>query len=55
MGDWELQLKCIELMILFFHAAGHFNYAKSVRLYVQDMRELEEIMDPVEYEKFTKK
>ncbi|XP_046409257.1 uncharacterized protein LOC124174204 [Ischnura elegans] len=38
MGDWESHLECIELMIPIFHAAGHFNYAKSARLYVQDMR-----------------
>lgn len=33
MGDWEAHLNCIEHMILFFHAAGHFNYAKSARPY----------------------
>lgn len=55
MGDWESQLKCIELMIPFFHAAGHFNYAKSARLNVQDMHGLKEKMDPDEYNKFTKK
>lgn len=41
MGDWKLHLECIELMIPFFHAAGHFHYAKSARLYLQDMRSLE--------------
>lgn len=41
MGDWESHLDCIELIIPFFHAAGHFNYAKSARLYLQDMRKLE--------------
>lgn len=55
MGSWNAQLKCIELMIPFFHAAGHFNYAKSARLYVQDMNDLKEKMDPFEYEKFTEK
>lgn len=53
MGDWESHLQCIELMLPFFHAAGHFNYAKSARLYLQDMRSLKEKMDPVEYKKFT--
>lgn len=40
-------------MIPFFHAAGCFNYAKSTRLYLQDMRQLKETMDPTEYAKFT--
>lgn len=53
MGDWESHLQCIELMLPFFHAAGHFNYAKSARLYLQDMRGLKEKMDPTEYKKFT--
>lgn len=42
MGDWESHLQSIELMLPFFHAAGHFNYAKSARLYLQDMRSLKE-------------
>ncbi|XP_052758830.1 uncharacterized protein LOC128202453 [Galleria mellonella] len=54
MGDWEAHLNCIELMIPFFHAAGHFNYAKSARLYLQKMRLLKLIMDPREFKKFTK-
>lgn len=53
MGDWKSHLRCVELMIPFFHAAGHFNYAKSARLYLQDMNDLNNTMDPAEYEKFT--
>lgn len=53
MGNWKLHLQCVELALPFFHAAGHFNYAKSARLYLQDMRNLEKTMDPVEYKKFT--
>lgn len=53
MGDWESHLKYIEHMIPFFHAAGHFNYAKSSRLYLQDMNNLKTTMDPTEYKKFT--
>lgn len=53
MGNWKLHLECVELAIPFFHAAGHFNYAKSARLYLQDMRNLHETMDPVEFKKFT--
>lgn len=36
MGDWKSYLNCIKLMIPFFHTAGHFNYAKSARQYLQD-------------------
>lgn len=40
MGDRKSHLECIELMLPFFYAAGHFNCAKSARLYLQDMRSL---------------
>lgn len=53
MGDWKAHLECVELTIPFFHAAGHFNYAKSTRLYLQRMRSLKEKMDPEEFKKFT--
>lgn len=51
MGDWKLQLYYVELTIPFFHAAGQFNYAKSARLYLQDMKSLKETI--YEYRKFT--
>lgn len=38
MGDWKSHLITTELMIPYFHAAGHFHYAKSTHLYVQDMK-----------------
>lgn len=41
-GDFELHLKCVEQMIPYFHASGHFLYAKSAHLYLQDMTKLEE-------------
>lgn len=53
MGDWKLHLECIRNMLPFFHAAGHFNYSKSARLYLQDMKQLESKIDPVEYKRFT--
>ena len=37
MGDWSLHLNTVKVMIPFFHAAGHFPYAKSAQLYLQDM------------------
>lgn len=53
MGDWNLHLHTIERMIPYFHASGHFPYAKSAQLYLQDMQELPTKMDPEEFQKFT--
>ncbi|KYN10148.1 hypothetical protein ALC57_17724 [Trachymyrmex cornetzi] len=39
-GDWDLHLRAVELMIPFFHAARHFPYAKSNEIYLQKMRGL---------------
>ena len=52
-GNWKLHLQSIELMIPFFHVCGHYPYAKAATLYVQDMNDLENCMDPEEYKKFT--
>lgn len=52
-GDWISHLRNVELMIPFFHSAGHMSYAKSAQLYLQDMHELERCMDPLEYKTFT--
>ncbi|GBN24092.1 hypothetical protein AVEN_4049-1 [Araneus ventricosus] len=41
-------------MLPFFHAAGHFFYAKCAHLYMQDTLNLIDRIDPIEYEKFTK-
>ncbi|GBL74674.1 hypothetical protein AVEN_243563-1 [Araneus ventricosus] len=41
-------------MLPFFHAAGHFLYAKCAHLYMQDMLNLKDRIDPIEYEKFMK-
>jgi len=54
MGDWKMHLVCIKRMLPYFHAAGHYNYAKSAHLYVQDMENLENTMDNVVFQKFTK-
>ncbi|KAF6198043.1 hypothetical protein GE061_007789 [Apolygus lucorum] len=53
MGDWGLHLECVKEMIPFFHAAGHFNYAKSTHLYYQDMQNLRAKMTSDEFHKFT--
>lgn len=52
-SKWELHLECVKQMIPFFHATGHFNYAKSAHMYVQDMLQLKNDMDRNEYEMFT--
>ncbi|CAH2101246.1 unnamed protein product [Euphydryas editha] len=41
-------------MLPYFHAAGHYQYAKYGQIYLQSMANLELIMDPVEYDEFTK-
>lgn len=52
-GDCNLHLKTIELMIPFFHSAGHFSNAKSAHIYLQDMLNLKNVMSQQEYKKFT--
>lgn len=51
-GNWYLHLECMEKMITFFHSTGHFQYAKSAHLYLQDMYQLEKHMRPEEFQKF---
>ena len=54
LGNWELHLQSVEKMLPLFHAAGHFAYAKSAQIYLQDMANLDTVMDPIEYDRFTK-
>lgn len=37
-GDWKTHLKSVKEMLPYFHASGHFPYAKSAHLYLQDMQ-----------------
>ncbi|KAL7289552.1 hypothetical protein TKK_0016524 [Trichogramma kaykai] len=53
-GNWKLHLQSIREMLPVFHAAGHFAYAKSAQMYLQDMDELSYQMDDEEYYKLTK-
>ena len=53
-GDWDLHLKTLELMIPFFHSAGHFLYSKAAEVYLQDMQGLEKKMCASDYNNFTK-
>ena len=43
-GDWHLHLSSVKKMLNMFAATGHIHYAKSARLYLQQMLEL-----PVKY------
>jgi len=53
-GNWDLHLTSVKRMIPYFHASGHFLYAKSAHLYLQDMRKLKQtINDEHEFERFT--
>ena len=36
--DFDLHIYCMDQYIPLFHSAGHFNYAKATRLYVQQMK-----------------
>ena len=54
-GNWQLHLHCMEEMIPHFHAAGHLQYAKSARLYLQQMNNLVHVMSPEEYTLFSDK
>ncbi|KAK3895921.1 hypothetical protein Pcinc_000394 [Petrolisthes cinctipes] len=53
-GDWKLHLHCVQ-MIPHFHAAGHLPYAKTARLYLQQMNSIEQVMASEEYKLFTAK
>lgn len=54
-GNWKLHLDTVQKSLPFFQAAGHFLYAKSAHLYLQDMLKLEQLMDPTEFHDFTTK
>jgi len=52
-GNWTLYLQCVSRMLPYFHAAGHLAYAKSARLYLQQMNSLESNMTETENIQFT--
>jgi len=33
-GDWKFHLQCVQKIIPYFHASGHFPYAKASHIYV---------------------
>lgn len=44
-GNWDLHLQSVRNMLPFFHAGGHFAYAKSAQIYLQDMVNLKDFMN----------
>ncbi|GBN74357.1 hypothetical protein AVEN_275181-1 [Araneus ventricosus] len=52
MGDWQAHLNCVKEMILYFHASGHFPYTKSTYLYLQDILQLENLINPSVFRRF---
>lgn len=53
MRDWKAHLNCVKEMLPYFHASGHFPYAKFAHLYLQDMEQLQNLINPEVYEKFS--
>ena len=43
-GEWHQHLDIIQNMLPCFHASGHFLYVKSAHLYLQDMRNIENLI-----------
>lgn len=54
LGLWNDHLTSVQRMLPYFHASGHFLYAKSAHLYLQDMIALKDKMDNQDYINFTK-
>lgn len=54
-GNWNLHLQYIQDMLLYYHESGHFLYAKSFHLYLQDTQELKSKLKNLDYERFVTK
>lgn len=52
-GNRNPHLETRQTMDPIFHSTGHYQYAKYVRTYLQQIRKLKDIMDRMEFEKFT--
>lgn len=52
MGNLKLHLQCVEKMIPFFHASGHFRYAKSCLLHLNYMASIQFKMTTDEHLRF---
>lgn len=52
LGLFEEHLDAVQKMLPYFHACGHFLYAKFTHLYIQDMMKFEKTMDQQTFQKF---
>ena len=53
MGDLPAHLNTVKEMLPYFHASRHFPNAKYGHLYLQDMLQLQNFMNPSVYQRFT--
>lgn len=51
-GNWNGHLQTTQQMLPFFHASGHYPYAKACHMYLQDMLNLQSHMEIDEHRKF---
>ena len=54
-GNHDLHVHCVKQMIPILHAAGHIPYARSLRIYIQQLNELKNEIPANLYELYTKK
>lgn len=54
-GDWNGHLQSVQQMLPYLHASGHFLYAKSCQLYLQDMVDLKSTLTHEDYDRFVLK
>ena len=52
-GNWELHIRTTQEMLPYLSAAGHYNYAKSCHIYLQEMLALDK-SNPIVKEYFEK-
>lgn len=52
LGDWEEHLYAVKNILPYFHAAGHFLYAKTAHLYLRDVLEIQNKMEKHALKKF---
>ena len=55
LGDFELHLYAISMMIPLFKSSGHFPYEKSSRVYLDQMRDLNNNLTEEEYDVYANK
>ena len=54
-GNHDLHVNCVKQMIPILHAAGHIPYARSLRIYIQQLNELKNEIPANLYELYRNK